>query len=81
MRVTDKFRAEVEFERTTCLPTRAVVVKGCIDRCNVCEESLQRSIELDLRRKELENRLLEEQINNLPQSQEYRCCPAGEVET
>lgn len=79
--VTEKFRAEVEFERTTCLPTQAIVVKGCLDDCNVCEETLQEKIRLDLRRQDLENQLLERQIQLLENSQEYRCCPAGEVET
>ncbi len=72
--------AELEFSRTTCLPTQAVVVKGCIDRCNVCEESRQKSIALDLERKALENRLLERQVELLEKHHDYRCCPAGEEE-
>jgi len=72
--------ARLEFERTYCLPTQGIVVKGCIDSCNVCEESLQKSIELDLARKDLENQMLAKQIALLEQSQEYRCCPVGEAE-
>ncbi len=72
--------AELSFERTTCLPTPAIVVKGCLDECNVCEEALEREIKLDLDRKELENKLLSRQIELLEKSQEYRCCPAGEAE-
>ncbi len=56
------------------------MVKGCLDRCNTCEESRQKSIELDLVRKNLENKLLEKQIELLEKSQEYRCCPVGEAE-
>lgn len=78
--VSPKFQAELSFERETCLPTQAIVVKGCLDDCDVCEEALQKSIELDLVRKDLENKLLARQIELLEKSQEYRCCPAGEVE-
>ena len=75
-----RLAAEMEFSRTTCLPTQGIVVKGCIDQCNVCEESLQKDIALDLERKALENKMLEKQIAILEQSQEYRCCPADEEE-
>jgi hypothetical protein len=78
--VSPKFAAELGFERTFCLPTQAVVVKGCLDQCNVCEPGLRQSIDLDLKRKELENKLLEKQIELLEKSQEYRCCPVGETE-
>jgi hypothetical protein len=76
--VSPKFAAELSFERTFCLPTQGVVVKGCLDECNVCEPALRQSIDLDLKRKELENRLLEKQIELLEKSQEYRCCPCPE---
>ena len=75
-----KLAAELGFERTYCLPTQGVVVKGCIDPCNVCEETRQKSIELDLVRKDLKNKLLQKQISLLEKSQEYRCCPVGEAE-
>lgn len=78
--VSPQLQAELGFERTTCLPTQAIVVKGCLDDCVVCEPELEHSIKLDLQRKELENRLLERQIELLEKSQEYRCCPAGEDE-
>lgn len=71
---------ELSFEIQTCLPTPAILIKGCLDECNVCEPALERSIELELARKELENQLLERQIELLEKSQEYRCCPAGEAE-
>lgn len=73
--------AELEFERVYCLPTQGVVVKGCLDECNTCEDSRRKSIELDNVRKDLENQLLAKQIELLEQSQEYRCCPVGEAET
>lgn len=78
--LSPKFAAELSFERTTCLPTQAIVIKGCLDPCNTCEESRQKSIMLDLERKALENKLLERQIELLEKSQEYRCCPVGEEE-
>ena len=73
--------AELEFERVYCLPTQGVVVKGCLDDCNTCEDSRRLAIELDNARKSLENKLLEKQIELLEKSQEYRCCPVGEAET
>lgn len=78
--ISPKFAAELGFERTTCLPTQAIIVKGCIDSCNVCEDTKQAEIKLRLERTSLENKLLERQIELLDKSQEYRCCPAGEAE-
>lgn len=75
-----RLAAELNFERTYCLPTQGIVVKGCLDRCNTCEESRQKSIALDLVRKDLENQLLAKQVALLEKSQEYRCCPVGEAE-
>jgi hypothetical protein len=37
-------------------------------------------MQLELEHLALENKLLERQIELLEKSQEYRCCPAGEVE-
>lgn len=78
--ISPKLAAELSFEVTTCLPTQGILVKGCIDDCSVCEPALEKSIELDLVRKDLENKLLERQIELLEKSQEYRCCPEGESE-
>jgi hypothetical protein len=75
-----KLAAELSFERTYCLPTQGVVVKGCLDTCSTCEDARKKSIELDLVRKDLENKLLARQIELLEKSQEYRCCPAHEHE-
>jgi hypothetical protein len=78
--LSPKLAAELGFEITTCLPTQAIIVKSCLDKCNTCEETRQISIKLDLERKALENKLLERQIELLENSQEYRCCPVGEDE-
>lgn len=75
-----RLAAELNFERTFCLPTQGVVVKGCLDKCNTCEDARQKSIALDLERKALENKLLEKQIALLDKAREYRCCPVGEHE-
>ncbi len=79
-KVSPQLVAELSFEQTTCLPTQGILVKGCIDDCSVCEPALEKSIELDLERKDLENKLLARQIELLDKSQEYRCCPEGETE-
>ncbi|HEU5100197.1 MAG TPA: hypothetical protein VFU22_14310 [Roseiflexaceae bacterium] len=68
------------YSRTTSLPTPGIIVKGCLDECDVCEPELHRAIELELERKALENKLLARQIELLERSQEYRCCPAGSTE-
>ena len=78
--VSPKIQAELGFELTTCLPTPAIVVKGCLDECDVCEPSRREAIKLDNERKALENQLLAKQIELLEKSQEYRCCPEGHVE-
>lgn len=71
---------EVSYERTTSIPTAGVIVKGCLDDCGVCEPELQQKMQLELKKMELENKLLERQIELLDKSQEYRCCPADQVE-
>ncbi len=78
--VSGRIKAEIDFERTTSLPTAGVIVKGCLDDCEVCEPQLQRKISLELDRMELENKLLARQIDLLDKSQQYRCCPTDEEE-
>jgi hypothetical protein len=78
--VTVEAKRQYSWERTIVLPTPGVMVKGCLDECDVCEPSLDRAIQLDLERKALENELLKKRIELLEKSQEYRCCPAGETE-
>jgi hypothetical protein len=78
--VNPKLAAELSVEIKSCLPTPAILVKGCLDDCDVCEDARKQEIKLELERKDLENKLLAKQIELLEKSQEYRCCPAGEVE-
>jgi hypothetical protein len=80
-KVSAQARKEFNWEHQSCLPTAGVIVKGCLDECDVCEPALAKSIELDLERKALENQLLKKKIDLLEKSQEYRCCPADEEET
>ena len=79
-RVTEQTVAELSFERISSLPTPGLLVKGCLDECDICEPSVDRAIELDLERKALENELLKKQIELLEKSSEYRCYPVGESE-
>lgn len=78
--VSKEAQAQFGFERTTCLPTAGIIVKGCLDICNVCEPELQKKIQLDLDRLDLQNQLLKRQIELLDKAQEYRCCPEGVTE-
>jgi hypothetical protein len=78
--VSAQVAAQFSFERRTSLPTAGIIVKGCLDDCDVCEPAVQERTKLELERLSLENKLLQRQIDLLDKSQEYRCCPAGEVE-
>ena len=75
--VSGRVRAQLRWERTLSLPTAGMIVKGCLDECNVCEPTLQEEIRLELDRKKFENQMLAKQIELLEKSQEYRCCPMG----
>lgn len=75
---TKEARRRFEWEREIKLPTPGVLVRGCLDECDICEPELHRRIELELERKALENRLLERRIELLEKEQEYRCCPDHE---
>jgi len=76
---TVSVKAQEDFAVTveSCLPTPGIIVKGCIDTCDVCEPDLEKKIQLELEEQELKNQLLKRQIELLDKSQEYRCCPAG----
>ena len=79
---TEEAKASFAFEATSSLPTPGMLVRGCLDDCDICEPAVMREIELDLERKALENELLKRRIELLDQAQEYRCCPrepAGEA--
>lgn len=72
-KVTKEIKQSVEFESEFSLPTPGVIVKGCLDECDVCEPLLKE-------RMQLENDLLRKQIELLDKSQEYRCCPVPALE-
>ncbi len=76
--VSTKAQGLLGWERQIALPTAGIIVKGCLDECDVCEPSLDKEIELELERKRLENELLKKQIALLDKSQEYRCCPQAD---
>ena len=72
--VSPQTQKEFGFERKTSIPTAGIIVKGCLDACDVCEPGLKRKIELELE-------LQKKQIDLLEKSQEYRCCPVASEET
>jgi hypothetical protein len=79
--VAPKVVLEISYERETSVPTAGVIVKSCLDDCDICEPEVHRRTTLELERMELENKLLSRQIELLDKSQEYRCCPVDEDET
>jgi hypothetical protein len=78
--VSPEAQKKFSFELQSALPTPGVLVKGCLDDCDICEPTLHRSIELDLERKHLENEKLKREIELMDQDQQHRCCPAGAEE-
>ena len=68
--VSAEAKERLSYQETSSLPTAGVVVKGCLDECDICEPELQKRMELELK-------LFERQIELLQKSQEYRCCPEG----
>ena len=74
--VSPAAKKKFSFEVESALPTPGILVKGCLDECDVCEPALKRSIQLDLERKHLENEKLKREIELLDKDQEHRCCPA-----
>lgn len=66
------------WSREMAMPTPGVLVKGCLDECDICEPELKQEMALDLVRMDLENQLLKKQIELLEKSREYRCCPAAD---
>ncbi len=79
--VSPVIQQEISYERTTSIPTAGVIVKSCLDDCDICENEVHREINLKLQRMELENKLLARKIELLDKSQEYRCCPLEEEES
>lgn len=74
--VSPAAKKRFSFETESALPTPGILVKGCLDECDVCEPALKRSIHLDLERKQLENEKLKREIELMDKDQEHRCCPA-----
>ncbi len=77
--VAPELQKTLSWSKTMAIPTPGVLVKGCLDECCICEPELKELMALDREHKELENQLLKKQIELLEQSQQYRCCPAGEA--
>lgn len=80
-RISEEAQRSFSFEVEASLPTAGVLVRGCLDDCDICEPEVKRDIELDLERKKLENELLKRKIDLLDKAQEYRCCPKDEEES
>jgi len=78
--VSQEIKAEIDYERQTSIPTAGVIVKSCLDDCNICEEEVQTREKLELTKLDLQNKLLTKQIELLEKSQEYRCCPEAAEE-
>lgn len=66
--VGKEVKSSTSFDMEFSLPTGGVIVKGCLDECDVCEPHVKERLQL-------ENELLRKQIDLLENSQEYRCCP------
>jgi hypothetical protein len=70
--VSAEAKTRLSYEETSSLPTAGVIVRGCLDECDICEPTLEKEIELNLK-------MLERQIELLQKSQEYRCCPGKDT--
>ena len=57
-------------QRPTSIPTAGVIVKACLDDCSACEPELEKKIDLELQRLDLQNKLLAKQIELLEKSQD-----------
>jgi hypothetical protein len=79
-RISTVAQKKFSFVLTSSLPTPGLLVKGCLDSCDICETNKAVEIELDLEHKRLENELLKRQIELLDKAQEYRCCPTSPTE-
>jgi len=79
--VSRRILDEIYYERETSIPTAGVIVKSCLDDCDICEPEVHKHTTLELERMELENKLLARQIELLDKSQEYRCCPVDEMQS
>ena len=75
-KVSPEAQKRFSFELSSSLPTPGMLVKGCLDTCDICEPTLHQDIELDLERKRLENQRLSREIELMDKDQAHRCCPA-----
>ncbi len=73
-KISKEIKQSVSFDMEFSLPTGGVIVKGCLDECDICEPEVKERLQL-------ENDLLRRQIELLEKSQEYRCCPPAPVIT
>jgi hypothetical protein len=73
-RISTETKQSIDFEMEFSLPTPGIIVKGCLDDCDVCEPLLKEKLQL-------ENDLLRKQIELLEKTQDYRCCPPAPVIT
>lgn len=71
-KVTQETKLTIDFESEFSLPTAGILVKGCLDDCDICEPLVKE-------RMQLENDLLRKQIELLEKSQQYRCCAEDSV--
>ncbi len=71
-KISEETKSLFSYEIKSSLPTPGVLVKGCLDDCQICEPTLEQDIQLDLERKQLENDLLRRQIELLERSKDYR---------
>lgn len=71
-KISPTIQKDISFESEFSLPTGGIIVKGCMDECDVCEPLAKEKMQL-------ENDLLRKQIDLLEKSQEYRCCPPAPV--
>ena len=69
-KISEETKLSINFDMEFSLPTPGIIVKGCLDDCDVCEPLVKE-------RMQLENDLLRKQIELLENSQEYRCCPVA----
>src|SRR5262249_58120033 len=53
--VSPAAKKKFSFEIESALPTPVILVKGCLDECDVCETALKRSIKFVLEPKHFEN--------------------------
>lgn len=75
--ISPEAQKSFSFEVRSSLPTPGMIVKGCLDDCDICEPERKRSIDLDLERRDLENQRLKREIELMDKDQAHRCCPSG----